>query len=316
VRPAITRAVTATAAAVVAAVVAAAVVGCSSGARDTGVSAGPGGSAVIQVVAAENFWGSIAQQLGGAHAAVTSIISNPDTDPHSYEPTPQDARTIAQANVVIVNGIGYDTWATKLVAANPNPAQLLLDVGHLAGVPAGGNPHQWYAPTTVHTVVDRVTQDYKQLDPTDAAYFDKLHQDFLITGLAEYDGLLAAIKATYAGTPVGGSESIVSLLAQALGLDLLTPSTFLTAISEGSEPSAADKTIADRQIATKQIKVFIYNSQNSTPDVQTLVKAATTAGIPVPTITETLTPAGATFQQWQVAQLRGIQRALAQATGK
>ena len=294
------------------------VVGCASGsgAGTTSDSSGSLRNGVIHVVAAENFWGSVAQQLGGTRVAVTSIISNPETDPHSYEPTPQDARTIAQAGYVIVNGVGYDPWATKLVDANPNPAQPLLDVGRLVGIPAGGNPHQWYAPPTVHAVIDQITAGYKQLDQADAAFFDAQRQAFLTTGLAEYDGLIATIKATYAGTPIGGSESIVSPLAQALGLEVLTPSTFLTAISEGSEPTAADKTAVDRQIKTQQIKVFVYNSQNSTPDVQTLVNDAKAAGIPVATITETLTPAGTTFQAWQVAQLLGIQRALAQATGK
>lgn len=291
--------------------------GCSSGTGGPGGSpSGSAGTGAIHVVAVENFWGSIAQQLGGNRTAVTSIISNPETDPHSYEPTPQDARTIAQANYVIVNGIGYDPWATKLVDANPNPARLLLDIGRLVEAPASGNPHQWYSPPTVRAVIDRITTDYKQLDPANAAHYDQLRQSFLTTDLAEYAGLISSIKATYSGTQIGGSESIVSPLAQALGLTLLTPDTFLTSISEGSEPSASDKTAVDRQIKTKQIKVFIYNSQNSTPDVHTLVNDAKAAGIPVATITETLTPAGATFQEWQIGQLLGIEQALAQATGK
>ena len=311
------RAPLAAAVAVTLAVAATTLTGCAS--AGGGTVPGPSGSGsgrIIQVVAAENFWGSIAAQLGGTKVAVTDIISNPETDPHSYEPTPQDARSIAQADLVVVNGIGYDPWATKLAEANPNPAQLLLDVGGLVGIPAGGNPHQWYSPTAVHEMIDQITASYKQLDPSNTAYFDQQRQAFLTIGMAEYDTLIASIKAAYGGTPIGGSESIVAPLAQALGLDLITPSTFLTAISEGSEPTAADKTTVDRQITSRQIRIFIYNSQNSTPDVQTLVSEAKATGIPVATITETLTPAEATFQQWQVAQLEGIQRALAQATGR
>jgi zinc/manganese transport system substrate-binding protein len=275
----------------------------------------PGGS-TIPVVAAENFWGSIAAQLGGDHTSVTSIISNPDTDPHDYEPTTADGRTIAGARLVIVNGVGYDSWAGKLVAANGSTGQTVLDVGDLVHVPVGGNPHRWYSPSDVHQVIDRITADYQQIDPADAAYFAARKQQYETQGLAEYDQLVAGIRGSYAGTPIGASESIIAPLAQGLGLNLLTPMSFLDAISEGSDPTAADKATIDNQIRTRQIKIYLYNSQNSTPDVQSQVAEAKAAGIPVATVTETLTPAGYTFQQWQVAELRGIQAALHQATGK
>ena len=139
---------------------------------------------------------------------------------------------------------------------------------------------------------------------------------YLSHGLARYDQLIASIRAKYAGTPVGASESIFAALAPALGLRLLTPPSFLTAISEGTEPTAADKQTIDHQIATHQIKVYVYNSQNATPDVQAQVQAARAAGIPVTTITETLVPATATFQAWQVSELEALQAALAKATGR
>ncbi len=274
------------------------------------------GGRTIQVVAAENFWGSIAAQLGGSHASVTSIITNPATDPHDYEPTAADARTVSQARYAVVNGIGYDAWADKLLSANPSGGRAELNVGDLVGIKPGGNPHRWYSPGNVHQVIERITADYKRLDPADAAYFDARKTAFETGALAEYDQLISRIRAEYAGTPIGASESIVTPLAEGLGLRMLTPESFLDAISEGSDPTAQDKTTIDRQIKTKRIKVYIYNSQNSTPDVQQQVKEARAAGIPVTTVTETLTPAGASFQDWQVRQLGDIERTLAEATGK
>jgi zinc/manganese transport system substrate-binding protein len=299
----------------VAAVVAAVLAGCAtSPPAETSTSAGPGTK--IAVVAAENFWGNIAGQLGGDHATVTSVISNPDADPHDYEPTPADGRTIAAAQYVIVNGIGYDPWASKLVDANPDPRRTVLNVGDLVGAKEGDNPHRWYSPDDVHQVIEQITADYKKIDPADASYFDQQKQMFETKTLAGYNQLISDIKAKYAGTPIGASESIVTPLADGLGLDLLTPETFLDAISEGSDPTAADKATIDDQIRNKQIKVYVYNSQNSTPDVQAQVAEAKAAGIPVTTVTETLTPEGASFQDWQTRQLRGIEQALAQATGK
>jgi zinc/manganese transport system substrate-binding protein len=273
-------------------------------------------SGKITVVAAENFWGSIALQLGGDHVTETSVITNPDTDPHAYEPTAKDARTIANAKYVIVNGIGYDPWAPKLLAANPVAGRTTLTVGDLVGVKVGGNPHRWYSPADVHKVIEQITADYKRLDPADASYFDQRKTTFETQTLAPYDQLVAAIRAKYAGTPIGASESIVSPLADALGLTMLTPQSFLKATSDGTDPTAGDKTTIDRQIGTKQIKIYVYNSQNSTPDIAAQVKAAKAAGIPVTTVTETLAPAGSTFEQWQTTQLQGIQSALAQATGR
>jgi zinc/manganese transport system substrate-binding protein len=279
--------------------------------------AGSGSVPKLQVVAAENFWGSIAAQLGGSHVTETSIITNPDTDPHSYEATAADARTIAAAQIFIENGIGYDTsWAPKLVAANPNSARTVLTVGDVVGLKDGDNPHQWYSHASVYKVVDAITAAYKKADPGDAAYFDTQRTTFENQTLAQYNELESQIKAKYAGTPIGASESIVSPLADTLGLDMLTPYSFLKDISEGNDPTAADKTLIDQQITSKAIKVYVYNTQNSTPDIAAQVAEAKAEGIPVTTVTETLAPASDTFEQWQVAELQSLQTALAQATGK
>jgi zinc/manganese transport system substrate-binding protein len=290
------------------------VAGCSTAAPESPGPAAPGTK--ITVVAAESFWGSLAQQLGGERATVTSVINNPDADPHDYEPTPADGRAIASARYVIINGIGYDPWAPKLVDANPSGTRTVLTVGDLVGVKEGGNPHRWYSPDDVHKVIARITDDYKKIDPSGASYFDERKQDVESHTLSRYNTLVSDIKAKYAGTPIGASESIVTPLAEGLGLKLLTPESFLNAISEGADPTAQDKATIDQQIKDKQIKVYVYNSQNSTPDVQAQVDAVKAAGIALATVTETPTPPDASFQDWQVAQLTAIEQALAKATGQ
>jgi zinc/manganese transport system substrate-binding protein len=300
-----------------------AVAGCGRTTSDASTGAGrgnaPGASPtagrVIDVVAAENFWGSIAAQVGGTHVRVTSIITNPNADPHAYEPTPTDGRAFAVAQVAIVNGVGYDPWAPELLAADPG-RRTVLNVGKVLGLTAGDNPHRWYNPDNVQTVISAYVADLVQLDPADAEYFRAQQTRFDRVDLGPYDRLIARIRATYSGTPVGASESIFSMLAPALGLDVVTPYSFLKAISEGTDVSAADKTSIDNQIRKHQIKIYVYNSQNTTPDVQAQLMECRAAHIPTATITETLAPASATYEDWQTTQLQGILTALNQASGR
>jgi zinc/manganese transport system substrate-binding protein len=154
------------------------------------------------------------------------------------------------------------------------------------------------------------------VDAADAAYFDEQHEQLTSVALKPYDDARGQIRSAYAGTPIGISESIFAPMAADLGRDVLTPESFADAIAEGNEPTAADKQAVDRQIAAKEIKVFVYNSQNSTPDVKALVDKSKKAGIAVSTVTETLTPKGATFEEWQTRQLTDLRRALAGATGR
>jgi zinc/manganese transport system substrate-binding protein len=295
-------------AAPIALVLALAIAGCggTSSAETTGV----------RVVAAENFWGSIAKQIAGNEADVQSIITNPAQDPHSYEPTANDARTMATSQLAIVNGVGYDPWAPKLLSANPDGARIVLTVGSLFGLHDGDNPHRWYDPAEVEVVANTIATDLEKLEPSHAAYFEHQLNAFKTFDLARYHGLIAQIKSRYAGVPVGASESIFALQSPALGLNLITPYSFMKAISEGTEVSAQDIITTEQQITRHQIKVWVYNSQNATPEIQRLNALARANHIPIATVTETLSPQNDTFEQWQVAQLEGIERALHQATGR
>lgn len=279
-------------------------------------SGAAGASGKLNVVAAENFWGSIAAQLGGAKVAVHSIIVNPATDPHSYEPTAQDARTLAGAQLAIVNGVGYDAWASRLLEADHREGATVLDVGDLLGLHNGDNPHRWYFPADVLDTIHAISADYERLDPADSSYFAARGRIFETVGLRRYDQLREQIKHRYAGVKVGYSESIFQGLGEDLGLRLMTPYSFVKAIAEGTEVMAQDKRTVDEQAERHEIEVWVFNSQNVTPDVQRVNEIARVQHIPIATVTETLSPASDTFQQWQVAQLEGLARALREATGR
>jgi zinc/manganese transport system substrate-binding protein len=300
-------------AATTAAAAIAAVLITACGSSSTNTASAPG---ALRIVATENFWGSIATQLAGTKSSVQSIIVDPAQDPHSYEPKPADARVLSTARLVIVNGIGYDPWAPKLLAASPDPSRLTLTVGDLLGLKEGDNPHRWYNPSDVETVAATITSDLKKLDPKDAAYFDQQNARFENQRLAQYHSLITMIKSRYAGVPVGASESIFAMLAPSLGLNLATPAGFMKSISEGTEVTAQDKIATEKQLSSRQIKVWVYNSQNATPEVQRLNALARANHIPITTVTETLQPARNSFEQWQVTQLQGLARALRQATGR
>jgi zinc/manganese transport system substrate-binding protein len=291
---------------------AAGMAGCDK--SDPAGNTGTGGR--LRVVAAENFWGSIAAQLGGDRVDVSSIIVNPSTDPHSYEPSARDARTIAGAQLAIVNGIGYDNWAPKLLAASPLAGREVLNVGQLLGLKEGDNPHQWYSPASVQRVISRIVADYDRLDPAGTEYYAHRERTFETVALARYNHLRTEIRARYTGTPVGYSESIFRPLGEDLGLRLLTPYSFAKAVAEGTDVTAEDKRTVDRQAEDRRIKVWVFNSQNVTPDVERVNELAKVAGIPIATVTETLDPASDTFEQWQVQELEGLLKALAAARGR
>ena len=267
-------------------------------------------SGKLNVVAAEDFWGSIAEQVGGDRVVVTDVITNPAADPHDYEPTADDGRALASSQVSIVNGIGYDEWASKLLAANEDSSRVEVDVGDVLGLQSGDNPHQWYSPESVEKVTAAIVRAYEEVDPGHDSYYEAQAKKFDTGGLARYHQLIGKIRSEFGGTKVGASESIFEPLAPALGLDLITPAGFMDGIAEGTEPSPSEKATADRQLTDRAISLWVYNSQNATPDVKRLNEAAEANGIPIATVTETLTPEGGSFQAWMVRELEGIEKAL------
>ena len=239
-----------------------------------------------------------------------SIIVDPATDPHSYEPTPSDARTMAGAKIAIVNGIGYDTWASRLLAADGGGRTVVSTSATCSGSRDGDNPHQWYSPA-VRPQGGR--RDHRRLRPAPTRptprYFAARKRWFETKALARYDALRAEIRRRFAGVPVGYSESIFEPLGASLGLRLLTPPGFAKAVAEGGEVSVRDKETVDAAASpSTQIEVWVFNSQNVTPEVEQANALARAEHIPVATVTETLSPATLDFEQWQVAELEAPDR--------
>jgi zinc/manganese transport system substrate-binding protein len=276
----------------------------------------PAATSKLQVVAAESFWGSIAGQLGGERVEVDSIVVNPATDPHAYQPTASDARALANGKVAILNGIDYDNWASQLLAADGTGGRVVVTAGDVLGLGRGDNPHVWYSPAAVGRLVDAITTAYAKADPRDATYFAARKRSFLRTTLGRYNALRARIRHRYAGVPVGYSESVFEPLGKSLGLDLATPPGFAKAVAEGTEVSVKDEQTVQDQLRRHLVRVWIFNSQNVTPEIEQLNQVATASHIPVVTITETLSPATSSFEGWQAAQLARLARALHAATGK
>jgi zinc/manganese transport system substrate-binding protein len=282
---------------------------CSSG------SVGPAaGGPALHIVAAENFWGSIVSQLAGKDGSVTSIVTDPNADPHNYESSSNDARAVADANYVVVNGAGYDAWAQELLRGNPNAKRKVLTVANLVGKKEGDNPHLWYNPDYVITVANQMTADLKSLDPADAAYFDAQRIAFQ-TALAPYDQLLSAIKTQFTGTPVASTESIFVYLADYLGLKVLSPTAFMNAVAEGNDPPAPSVEAFQDLLTAKQVKVLVYNEQTSTVVTTNLRKTAADLGIPVVGVTETIQPPNLSFEVWMTSELTELQNALQGGVG-
>jgi zinc/manganese transport system substrate-binding protein len=279
------------------------VVGCSG--KTSTVAAG-----VIKVVAGESFWGSIAAQLGGIHVNVTTVVTDPNADPHEYATSTADARAFTQANYVILNGAGYDTWGQKTLAANPVSGRKVFTVAELLGKKEGDNPHFWYSPDYVEQVIGQITKDYQALDPQDAQYFDQQRAAFE-NSLSQYHQLIGSIKQTYAGVKVGATESIFEYLATSLGLDLISPPAFMNAVSQGNDPPTPAVAQFQQQISQKQIALLVYNVQTATLVTTNIKQLAASAGIPTVGVSETIVPPGASFQDWQYAQLVAIRDDLA-----
>jgi zinc/manganese transport system substrate-binding protein len=267
-------------------------------------------SGTIRVVAGENFWGSLAVQLGGTKASVQSVVTDPNADPHEYETSTSDARAFADADLVILNGAGYDDWGRKLLDANPRSLRQVLDVAQLIGKKAGENPHFWYDPGYVVKVADSITAKYKAVDAADAGYFDAQRTAF-DTALKPYEQRIAEIKSKYSGVQIGATESIFEYMAAALGLNLISPPEFMDAVAEGNDPPASAVIAFNNQVSGRQIKVLVYNVQTATAVTTNVKRLAAQNDIPVVGVSETMQPVSASFQDWQLAQLITLQNALA-----
>lgn len=266
-------------------------------------------SGQIKIVAAENFWGSLMQQVGGKYVNVTSIVTDPNADPHEYESSAANARNIANANMVIVNGVGYDDWALRLISASNNPNQTVLNVANLLGVVNGSNPHLWYNPTYVNETVKQMYLDLVSIDPAHAGYYAQQYAN-VTASLAQVDGRMTQIKHEFGGTKVASTESIFVYLANATGLDLISPPAYMEAVAEGNDPPAASVAQFQNQLESGNVTLLVYNEQTVTPLTQQMKQMATQYNVTIVGVTETIQPQDVPFQVWMNAELLGLENGL------
>lgn len=275
-------------------------------------------TSTIQIVAAENFWGSLISQLGGTHVQVLSIVSDPNADPHEYESNTVDAQAIANANFVIVNGAGYDDWALKIISASNNPNQKVLNVADLLGKKDGDNPHFWYSPVYVNETVNKMYSYLVSIDPSNTAYYTQQYTS-LNASLGQYNSRIDEIKQQFHGARVAATESIFVYLANATGLDLISPPEFMEAVAEGNDPPAQSVVQFQQQLQGQDgnVTMLVYNEQTVTPLTQSMKALAAKQDIPIVGVTETIQPPDVSFQDWMNGELLALQNALnAQALGQ
>ena len=277
--------------------------GCSSSSKPTAGS-------TVAVVAGENEYGDVASQIGGAYVSVYSVDSNPNTDPHTYEATPSVGQRIAHANLLIENGVGYDTFMETLASASPEQARKVINVQHLLALPDGTpNPHLWYDPPTMPAVARELVTDLSALDPAHASVF-RANETTFLASLQPWLSAIAAFRAHDAGTTAATTEPVADYLLTAMGINNLTPFQFQADIMNGTDPSPQDVSLEKAFFNNHQVKVFCYNQQVTDSLTDSIRQTALAAGVPVVGVYETMPVPGYDYQSWMVAEVNAIQKAV------
>ena len=263
----------------------------------------------LGVVAAENFWGDIARQIGGDTVQVTSIISDPNTDPHQYESSARDGAAIAGASLVIQNGAGYDEFINKLLAATPKSHREVLDVATVVGAGHDANPHLWYSPDYVLKAAQAIQEQLATEDPAHAAAYRSNLATFR-QGEQQVVDVIDEIRSKYDEQAIAYTERVPGYLVEAAGLRLGTPASFSKAIEDDSDPSPADVAAFDAALKDHKVKALLYNAQVTSPTTQRLKDLARSNGVPIVGVTETMPPGAQNFQTWQADQARALLEAL------
>jgi zinc/manganese transport system substrate-binding protein len=284
--------------------------GCSSSlALRAGGSGGSGGR--IVAVGAENEYADVIQQVGGKYVQVSAILSNPNTDPHTFEASASVARLLDSAQLVVQNGVGYDTFMNTIESAVPNSARKVVVVQHLLGLPdSTPNPHLWYKPSTMPAVANAIAADLSTLQPAHASYF-KANAAAFTSSLTAWDKAIAAFKAKYPNTPVATTEPVADYMLQAAGADNLTPWAFQADIMNGTDPSAQDVAVQRSLFTQHKVKVFLYNQQVTDSLTESFIALARANGIPVVGVYETMPEPGFNYQSWMLAEIQDLQKAVA-----
>jgi zinc/manganese transport system substrate-binding protein len=277
---------------------------CAGGAAGASDRSGP-----LRVVAAENFYGDIARQLGGANVSVNSILTDPEADPHLFEPGTVAAGLVAQAGLVVENGLGYDAFIDRLLQAAPNSDRRVVVISKALGVadPAA-NPHLWYDALRLPRMAKAIADGLAAADPSNRSFYTARLSAF-DRSLKPLDDAIAGLRSRFAGAPVAYTEPVPGYLLSAAGLVVRTPEAFARSIEEGNEPTPQAVAAMEALLTGRQVRVLLYNSQATSPVTDRMRNVALRNGIPVVPVTETLPP-GSAFQHWQLEQVRALSRAL------
>jgi zinc/manganese transport system substrate-binding protein len=272
-----------------------------------------GSSGMINAVGVENEYADVISQIGGKYVQVTAIETDPNTDPHTFEVSPQVATQIAAASLIVKNGVGYDSWADKIISATPNADRKVIDVQQLLGLPdSTPNPHLWYDPKTMPAVAQAVAAALSALQPSAADYFAANVKTF-DASLQPWFAAIASFKARHGGTPVAVTEPVADYLLEAMGCNIATPFSFQAAIMNGTDPSPQDVSTQNNLLSQNQVRVFVYNQQVTDPLTQSLLGLAKKNGIPVVGVYETMPAPGYNYQSWMLAEVTSLSKAV---TGK
>jgi zinc/manganese transport system substrate-binding protein len=278
---------------------------CSSASGSTHGNAG-----VIVAVGAENEYANVIGQVGGKYVQASAIMSNPNTDPHTFEASASVARTVSAAQLVVQNGVGYDTFMTTIENAAPSSSRKVIVVQNLLGLPdSTPNPHLWYKPSTMPAVANAVAADLAALQPAHAAYF-KANAAAFIASLTAWNNAIAAFKAQYANTPVATTEPVADYMLQAAGADNMTPWALQADIMNGTDPSAQDVALQRSLFTQHKVKVFLYNQQVTDSLTESFISLAQANGIPVVGVYETMPVPGYDYQSWMLAEVQDLQKAV------
>ncbi len=269
-----------------------------------------GSGASIQAIGAENEYANVIQQIGGKYVQVTAIMSNPNTDPHTFEASPAVAREISNASLIVQNGVGYDTWASDIEKAVPASSRKIVDVQQLLGLPdSTPNPHLWYNPTTMPKVATAIANDLAAIQPAHASYF-KANAAKFTQSLSAWTQAIAAFKAAHPGTPVATTEPVADYMLQAAGADNMTPWAFQADIMNGTDPSPQNVAAEKALFTQHKVKVFLYNQQVTDTLTDSFIDLAHANGVPVVGVYETMPTPGYDYQTWMTAEVNALDKAV------
>jgi zinc/manganese transport system substrate-binding protein len=287
---------------------------CSSSSGTAGGSSAAAVSATkITAIGAENEYADVIAQVGGKYVQASAIMSDPNTDPHTFEASPAVAREISSARLVVQNGVGYDDWASTIENAAPGDGRKVINVQRLLGLPdSTPNPHLWYNPATMPAVANAIAADLGHLDPAHASYY-KANAASFSASLSAWNHAIAAFKSAHPGTPVATTEPVADYMLQAAGVDNLTPWAFQADIMNGTDPSPQDTATENSLFTQHKVKVFLYNQQVTDSLTESFIKLADENGIPVVGVYETMPTPGYDYQSWMLAEVNALDKAV---TGK